>query len=203
MTSTRAPESAARYTTSSEVSRMEVGTGMAPRFMAPRKTTGYSRQLARRISTRSPAPTPRSRRSCAKRLVSAASSAKVAWRTPVRSSSTTTAVRSSTGAPRCASVHATPMLKCSGMFQRHGGKSRTAVRVPVRAGYCQTAARRQRNAGITFSAKRRAGSRVSRPKNSITKSVQPRARCRSIRSMTRSGVPQMPCASRPAPMCPP
>ena len=61
----------------------------------------------------------------------------------------------------------------------------------------------QRNAGITFSAKRRAGSRVSRPKNSITRRVQPSARCWAIRSITRSGVPQMPCASRPAPMWPP
>src|SRR5216117_411983 len=61
----------------------------------------------------------------------------------------------------------------------------------------------QRNAGSTRSANSRAGSRVSRPKNSITKSVQPRAVWRRMRSITCAGVPQMPCASRPAPMCPP
>src|SRR5437667_208518 len=60
-----------------------------------------------------------------------------------------------------------------------------------------------RNAGNTRSANSRAGSRVSRPKNSITKSVQPRAVWRRMRSITCAGVPQMPCASRPAPMCPP
>src|SRR5262249_4363568 len=61
----------------------------------------------------------------------------------------------------------------------------------------------QRNAGSTFSANRRAGSRVSRPKNSITNSVQPRRRWRSIRSITCSGVPQMPCSSSPPPVGPP
>src|SRR6266550_2937399 len=41
----------------------------------------------------------------------------------------------------------------------------------------------QRNAGSTRSANSRAGSRVSRPKNSITKSVQPRAVWRRMRSI--------------------
>ena len=75
--------------------------------------------------------------------------------------------------------------------------------VRVRAGDADVEMLGQRNAGITFSAKSRAGSRVSRPKNSITRSVQPSARCRSIRSITCCGVPQMPCSSRPAPMWPP
>ena len=61
----------------------------------------------------------------------------------------------------------------------------------------------RRNAGSTCSAKRRAGSRVSRPKSSITKCVQPSARCRSMRSITCAGVPQMPCSSSPPPMWPP
>ena len=61
----------------------------------------------------------------------------------------------------------------------------------------------QANAGSTRSANSRAGSRVSRPKNSMTKSVQPSARWRSMRSITCSGVPQMPCSSSPPPMWPP
>jgi len=55
----------------------------------------------------------------------------------------------------------------------------------------------------TVSAKSFAGSRVSRPKNSITNIVQPRARWRSMPSITRAGSPQMPWASRLAPMWPP
>ena len=62
---------------------------------------------------------------------------------------------------------------------------------------------RHAKAGATASAKSRAGSRVSRPKNSITRSETPRARWRSMQSITRSGEPQMPCSSRAPPMCPP
>ena len=40
MTIARACESLARYSTSSAVSRVEVGTLIAPRFIAPRKAVG-------------------------------------------------------------------------------------------------------------------------------------------------------------------
>src|SRR5262249_56677003 len=45
----------------------------------------------------------------------------------------------------------------------------------------------QANAGSTFSAKSRAGSRVSRPKNSITKSGQPSPAWRPVRPVARPG----------------
>jgi len=48
------------------------------------------------------------------------------------------------------------------------------------------------NAGSTVSANSRAGSRVSRPKNSITNIVQPAAMCAWILSMHSCGVPAMP-----------
>ena len=48
------------------------------------------------------------------------------------------------------------------------------------------------NFGSTASANKRAGSRVSRPKNSITNIVQPAAMCSRILSMHSGGVPAMP-----------
>lgn len=68
---------------------------------------------------------------------------------------------------------------------------------------CEPRRSAQRKAGITASAKRRAGTRVSRPKNSITKNVQPAATRRRSRSTTVSGVPARPFSSLPAPMWPP
>jgi len=40
VTSTAAPESPSSQPTSSAVSRIELGTGIAPRLIDPRKTTG-------------------------------------------------------------------------------------------------------------------------------------------------------------------
>src|SRR5262245_57058891 len=72
------------------------------------------------MRTRSPAVQPRSRSSCANRLVCSASPVYVIS-SAASSRSTITAVRVAMGVPRCASVQATPMLKCSGMAHTQGG----------------------------------------------------------------------------------
>ena len=76
---------------------------------------------------------------------------------------------------------------------------------PVPAGDAsyRAAAATLRKRGRTVWEKSSAGARVSRPKNSITKPVQPSFTWRSMRSITCAGVPQMPCSSIAAPMWPP
>ena len=78
-----------------------------------------------------------------------------------------------------------------------------AIRPAAVGGDRASATLHDRNAGRTSRAKSRAGSRVSRPKNSMMNEVQPSFTWRSMRSITPCGDPQMPCSSSASPMWPP